>query len=88
MVGNSLRSDILPVLEIGGWAVHIPARLSWAHEDAETCPRAPQGRFFELDQPAGSAGARSDAQLEGAGESGSGGGAQPAAARPRRPFRT
>ncbi len=32
MVGNSLRSDVLPVLEIGGDAVHIPYRLTWEHE--------------------------------------------------------
>jgi len=33
MVGNSPRSDILPVLAIGGWAAHVPATLSWAHEE-------------------------------------------------------
>jgi putative hydrolase of the HAD superfamily len=32
MVGNSLRSDVLPVLAIGGNAVHIPYRITWAHE--------------------------------------------------------
>lgn len=32
MVGNSLRSDILPVLAIGGQAVYIPHVLTWAHE--------------------------------------------------------
>jgi len=32
MVGNSLRSDILPVLEIGGQAVYIPYPLCWEHE--------------------------------------------------------
>jgi putative hydrolase of the HAD superfamily len=32
MVGNSLRSDILPVLAIGGQAVHIPYHTTWAHE--------------------------------------------------------
>lgn len=32
MVGNSLRSDILPVLENGGAAVYIPYHLTWAHE--------------------------------------------------------
>jgi putative hydrolase of the HAD superfamily len=35
MVGNSLRSDILPVLEIGGSAVHIPHELTWSHEYAD-----------------------------------------------------
>jgi putative hydrolase of the HAD superfamily len=32
MVGNSLRSDILPVLAIGGHAAYIPYHLTWAHE--------------------------------------------------------
>ncbi|MCB9947749.1 MAG: HAD family hydrolase [Rhodospirillaceae bacterium] len=32
MVGNSVRSDILPVLAIGGRAVHIPYHITWAHE--------------------------------------------------------
>ena len=32
MVGNSLRSDILPVLEIGGQAVYVPYESTWAHE--------------------------------------------------------
>ncbi len=32
MVGNSLKSDILPVLNIGGYATHIPFRTTWAHE--------------------------------------------------------
>lgn len=32
MVGNSLRSDVLPVLEIGGAAVHVPYQTTWAHE--------------------------------------------------------
>lgn len=32
MIGNSLRSDILPVLELGGRAIHIPHRLVWAYE--------------------------------------------------------
>lgn len=35
MVGNSLRSDILPVLELGATAVYIPHQLTWAHEHAE-----------------------------------------------------
>ena len=32
MVGNSLKSDILPVLEMGGAAVHIPYQTTWQHE--------------------------------------------------------
>ena len=33
MVGNSPKSDILPVLELGGNAIHIPFKTTWAHEE-------------------------------------------------------
>lgn len=32
MIGNSLKSDVLPVLDIGGTAIHIPFHTTWAHE--------------------------------------------------------
>jgi putative hydrolase of the HAD superfamily len=32
MVGNSLRSDIVPILELGARAVHIPYHVTWHHE--------------------------------------------------------
>lgn len=32
MVGNSLRSDIAPVVELGGWGVYVPYHTTWAHE--------------------------------------------------------
>lgn len=35
MVGNSFKSDILPVLEIGGNAMYIPSDITWAHEVVE-----------------------------------------------------
>jgi putative hydrolase of the HAD superfamily len=35
MVGNSVRSDVLPVLALGGRAVHVPHRLTWALEAVE-----------------------------------------------------
>lgn len=46
MCGNSMRSDILPALEAGAFAAHVPYPLTWAHELAEP----PQGdaRFVEL----------------------------------------
>jgi putative hydrolase of the HAD superfamily len=47
MVGNSLKSDILPVLALGGAGAHVPYHLTWAHERTERLPDAP-GRFFEL----------------------------------------
>jgi putative hydrolase of the HAD superfamily len=46
MAGNSLRSDILPALQAGAWAVHIPHEFEWAHERAEA-PDA-QPRFARL----------------------------------------
>jgi putative hydrolase of the HAD superfamily len=47
MVGNSLKSDVLPVIEAGGWGVHVPHRLTWALEHAE--PPAGAARFRKLD---------------------------------------
>lgn len=38
MVGNSLRSDILPVLEIGAWGLYVPNELTWSHETLEDLP--------------------------------------------------
>ena len=32
MIGNSLKSDVLPLLAIGGYAVHIPFHTTWEHE--------------------------------------------------------
>lgn len=33
MIGNSLRSDVLPLLEIGAEAIHVPFHTTWAHEE-------------------------------------------------------
>ena len=38
MVGNSLRSDILPVLELGGQAAYIPQEVTWVHESVGALP--------------------------------------------------
>ncbi|HTH82931.1 MAG TPA: HAD family hydrolase [Mucilaginibacter sp.] len=35
MIGNSLKSDILPVLNVGGHAIHVPYHITWAHETIE-----------------------------------------------------
>ena len=48
MVGNSLRSDIWPVLQIGGYAVYIPYRATWAHEVSEE-PPATQQHYYRLE---------------------------------------
>jgi putative hydrolase of the HAD superfamily len=45
MIGNSLRSDIAPVLALGGWGVHVPYHITWAHEnEAEIAADAPRLR--------------------------------------------
>lgn len=46
MVGNSLKSDVLPAIEAGGFGVYVPHDLTWALEHAE----APldEARFFEI----------------------------------------
>ncbi len=36
MIGNSLKSDVLPVCELGGRAIHIPYHTTWAHETVST----------------------------------------------------
>ena len=33
MIGNSLKSDVLPLVEIGASAIHIPFHTTWAHEE-------------------------------------------------------
>lgn len=47
MIGNSIKSDILPVLDIGAHAIHIPYHTTWAHEHAEARIGHPQ--FKQLD---------------------------------------
>jgi putative hydrolase of the HAD superfamily len=48
MAGNSLKSDVNPVIDAGGWGVHVPHGLTWALEAAE----APEGhaRYRRIDQ--------------------------------------
>ena len=47
MVGNSLKSDVIPALHAGAWAVHVPHGLTWALEAAD--PPADQLRFHAID---------------------------------------
>ena len=47
MVGNSLKSDILPVLELGGYGIYVPSDLLWSHEHVED-PPASHSRYFEV----------------------------------------
>jgi putative hydrolase of the HAD superfamily len=48
MVGNSIRSDILPVLTIGGRAAHIPYSITWQHEVA-ALPESDLNGYFQLE---------------------------------------
>ena len=47
MIGNSLKSDVLPVLSIGGYAAHIPFHTTWAHEKIDHEVRHENFRSFE-----------------------------------------
>ena len=48
MVGNSLKSDVLPALAAGSFGVHVPHELTWALEHAEAPKNAP--RFRQVDR--------------------------------------
>jgi len=50
MVGNSLRSDVLPVVSLGGHAVHIPYEVTWHHEHVpeEEMPKEGWGRIASI----------------------------------------
>ena len=47
MIGNSLKSDVLPVLGIGGYAVHIPFHTTWQHEKINHKVEHPNFRTLE-----------------------------------------
>ena len=46
MIGNSLKSDVLPVLAVGGFAIHIPFHTTWAHEKIDH--KVEHDNFFEI----------------------------------------
>ena len=48
MIGNSLKSDVLPVLEMGGTAFHIPYHVTWAHEHVER--KIEHDHFYSLEK--------------------------------------
>ncbi|PJJ66785.1 HAD family hydrolase [Chryseobacterium geocarposphaerae] len=48
MLGNSIKSDILPVLEIGGSAAHIPYHVTWVHEQHDL--NIEHSNFMELEK--------------------------------------
>jgi putative hydrolase of the HAD superfamily len=47
MVGNSLKSDVIPAIRAGGWGVHVPHHLTWAVEHAEPPANEPRFRAIE-----------------------------------------
>ncbi|MXQ09316.1 HAD family hydrolase [Alphaproteobacteria bacterium GH1-50] len=47
MVGNSVKSDVLPVIEAGGWAVYVPHGQTWEIEAAEPPESHPKFRRIE-----------------------------------------
>ncbi|MDD4516082.1 HAD family hydrolase [Massilibacteroides sp.] len=47
MIGNSLRSDILPPLALGSYAVHVPYHMTWEHERVEE--PVVNSRFYTAD---------------------------------------
>ncbi|RDS82820.1 HAD family hydrolase [Dyella monticola] len=51
MVGNSLRSDIEPVIRLGGWGVHMPYHVTWAHELENGLGEADAPRMLTVDEP-------------------------------------
>ncbi|GAB2586447.1 HAD family hydrolase [Dyella jejuensis] len=52
MVGNSLRSDIEPVIRLGGWGVHMPYHVTWEHEMEHNLGEADAPRMLTVDTPA------------------------------------
>lgn len=51
MVGNSMRSDVIPAIEAGGWGVYVPHGLTWELEKAD--PPLSSPRFAEIASIAG-----------------------------------
>ena len=47
MVGNSLKSDVVPAIAAGAWGVHVPHELTWVHEHVEAPESDP--RFHRIE---------------------------------------
>jgi len=47
MVGNSVKSDIVPAIEAGSWGVHVPYEITWAMEHAEAPVAHPRFRQMQ-----------------------------------------
>ncbi len=48
MIGNSLKSDVLPVLEMGSYGIHVPFHTTWEHEKVDVVITDP--RFYHVEQ--------------------------------------
>jgi putative hydrolase of the HAD superfamily len=48
MIGNSLKSDILPPLNLGAYAIHVPYHTTWAHEEVKEDPQ--YDRFYRVER--------------------------------------
>ena len=59
MVGNSLKSDILPVLALGGAGVYVPYQFTWQHERVAETPHV-HPRFRQIESLAALLGALAD----------------------------
>ena len=51
MVGNSMKSDVVPMVEAGGWGVFVPHGYEWSLEKAP--PPSTSDRFAEIDDLSG-----------------------------------
>jgi len=47
MVGNSLKSDVVPAIEAGSWGVYVPHALTWSYEHIEAPTTQPRFRQIE-----------------------------------------
>ena len=48
MIGNSLKSDIIPPLELGAWGIYVPFHTTWAHEEMDEEPDSE--KYFHIDR--------------------------------------
>ncbi|MEO8160434.1 MAG: HAD family hydrolase, partial [Arenimonas sp.] len=67
MIGNSLRSDIEPVLALGGWGLHVPYHVTWAHEAQNSVDLA-HPRLLQVRSPVGIPAALRELQARAAGQ--------------------
>ena len=47
MIGNSIKSDVLPVINLGGIGIHVPFHTTWAHEAVEA--EINHEKFFQVE---------------------------------------